>query len=100
MASHVYLIQTCKNVQDAVINRSESYDGALLTFVFVIYLFLLTICKYLSALTFTLRIVANEPLLNVCIFFLFCINSVVHTEPWILCTVTPLVQTLTPLSGC
>ncbi len=70
---------------------------------------------YLSALTATVSIMANEPLLNVYIFqnkwqkyyflhffcFPYCTENVpnrdpkteVHTEPWILCTVTPLTIT-------
>ena len=33
------------------------------------YLFLLTICQYLSALIVTVRLMGNEPLLNVYIFW-------------------------------
>lgn len=73
-----------------------------------LFLLLLTVCQHSSALTVTVKMIANEPLFTLKIkkkkiikrfsaFLCFSLlyrtisRTKVHTKLWILCTVTPLV---------
>lgn len=62
----VKVLEGCCSVPSRV--QCESNNESFVLFILVIYIFFLTTCQYLSALSVTVRIMANEPLLNVYIF--------------------------------